>query len=1154
MLFNQFLENLSLLRLHIHHKTYHHFTGEGLYDSEIDVILHSARLGQCEQIKSVRCKLDHPDMLSHHDMLLSECSIPALPVASNPSEQLLSAPRMNNSREKIVWSADGAAEYEGLVTPALSSLRESWLQPSCKASMYVLLQLTNYALTNAASATNKAISLAVKTRNKIAHKPKQILIATQKLRRAHKKWKQSTDSSHGIALAKSTYKSALKSYKTAVRTVRLNGESNQDSKLLTILSDDPSSLYTFIRSSKGSSQTKIEKLSVKNKVYFGDRVPDGFYDTMTSLKSCDPTELLSNPPVAEQLSNYDHISKLCEESRPLPLISQKVAASLLSRLKKNVKDFYSVTALHYLNAGDEGLAHFQELLNAIITEVDNATIVELNVAHGIILYKGHKKEKTSERSYRTISTCPFLSKALDLYIRDLYQDQWNDCQASTQYQGSGSSHELASLLVTEVIQHSLYVANKPVFMLALDAESAFDRCLRQILVCELFKAGMKDDALKLIDNRLKSRSTVYEWDKELLGPAPDTTGFEQGAINSSDFYKLYNNQQLDTAQSSNLGVNLDSVVISAIGQADDVILCSNDIDCLRLLVTLTENYCQKYRVKLVPSKTKLLAYCTQKMQHHVDLAKLINPVTINDQPVKFTSEVEHVGVLRNTAGNMPHIMNRIVEHKSGLSFVLSAGLARGRHGNPAASLKVHDLYGTPKLFSGLASLVLSKAEVAVIDNHYQRTIMNLQRLHDRTPRSFVFLLAGCLPGEAILHLKQLTLFMMVCHLPHDPLNIHARHCLLFNKSTTSSWFQGIRALCLQYGLNHPLQLLASPPSKSSFKTLVKERVTSYWERLLQDEAADLSSLSYFALRNHSLNTPSLIWSTATSSSFECRKASIMARMVSGRFRTEYMARHWSSNKLGYCMAETCLQTIGSLQHLLIDCPALSDVRQRMWTMIFDKTVQYPALFQFLLELEKSSPELQMQFFLDPTAIPAILEVWELFGQQAVDHVYYLARTYVYYLYRKKQILMGFWRTDNFKIKSKKVKKQKCNLNVESPTNSLPIPGNQADDVLWTVPVLPVLTEHAVRHPETWPLVLHGALHGGPTGTRCCDGGQACNVCKDLVCNFNLIETQSVIPTKQLLISNNYSYINLQYGHDQLFIPEEGGGSHLGVTIATNTPL
>ena len=203
---------------------------------------------------------------------------------------------------------------------------------------------------------------------------------------------------------------------------------------------------------------------------------DGFYDAMTALKSCNIHELDRN--ISEQFSNYENIMKLWEDKVALPTITIESAAKLLGRLKKNVKDFYSITALHYLNAGNAGLEHFHALFNAVVTDVNNASIEELNVAHGIILWKGHKKDKTCERSYRTISTCPFLSKAVDLYLRDLYQDRWDSCQASTQYQGSGSSHDMASLLVTEVIQHSLHVTNQPVYILALDAQSAFDRCLR----------------------------------------------------------------------------------------------------------------------------------------------------------------------------------------------------------------------------------------------------------------------------------------------------------------------------------------------------------------------------------------------------------------------------------------------------------------------------------------------------------------------------------------------------------------------------------------------------------------------------------------------------------------------------------------------------
>ena len=102
------------------------------------------------------------------------------------------------------------------------------------------------------------------------------------------------------------------------------------------------------------------------------------------------------------------------------------------------------------------------------------------------------------------------------------------------------------------------------------------------------------------------------------------------------------------------------------GQADDVFL--------GLLVTLTETYCNKYRVALVPAKTKLLGYANPKQQHLLEIAKLSNPIKINGQPVKFASEAEHVGVTRNVSGNIPHIMNRIAAYKTAMGSVLSAGL------------------------------------------------------------------------------------------------------------------------------------------------------------------------------------------------------------------------------------------------------------------------------------------------------------------------------------------------------------------------------------------------------------------------------------------------------------------------------------------------
>ena len=188
----------------------------------------------------------------------------------------------------------------------------------------------------------------------------------------------------------------------------------------------------------------------------------------------------------------------------------------------------------------------------------------------------------------------------------------------------------------------------------------------------------------------------------------------------------------------------------------------------------------------------------------------------------------------------------------------------------------------------MGHLVLSKQEKKVIDQHYQVTLQRLQKLHDKTPRSIVFLLAGSLPGEAFMDLRQLSIYSMICHLPTDPLHLHAHHVLTLAPPSANSWFQQVRDLCRKYGLPHPSTLLNNPMSKEKFKRLAKLKVTEYWRNVLFSECVHLESLTYFDPHKCSLQTPHPIWSSAASSSYKCNKAFVVARMVSGRYRTEMM--------------------------------------------------------------------------------------------------------------------------------------------------------------------------------------------------------------------------------------------------------------------------
>ena len=98
--------------------------------------------------------------------------------------------------------------------------------------------------------------------------------------------------------------------------------------------------------------------------------------------------------------------------------------------------------------------HFHFLFNTVLENIEIAATDEMNRAHAIVLYKSHNKPKNLSSSYRTISSCPFLVKTVDIYLGQLSKEDWTSKQAETQFQGDGMSHEMAALLLTSTPEGS----------------------------------------------------------------------------------------------------------------------------------------------------------------------------------------------------------------------------------------------------------------------------------------------------------------------------------------------------------------------------------------------------------------------------------------------------------------------------------------------------------------------------------------------------------------------------------------------------------------------------------------------------------------------------------------------------------------------------
>ena len=170
-LFTHFYTSLLFSRIPLQHPTYHHFMGNGCFDSEIDVLLVYGN-DVSESVTNIVCKLDSPLVDSHHDIILSVCSIPRT-LPSHSQEYLVNAPRISNTRTKIIWSEEGIAAYEQAVGTGLADLSERWGNPSSRSSLSVLLSSTYQCLSFAASSTNKSVNLA-ETKRKNALVPSNI--------------------------------------------------------------------------------------------------------------------------------------------------------------------------------------------------------------------------------------------------------------------------------------------------------------------------------------------------------------------------------------------------------------------------------------------------------------------------------------------------------------------------------------------------------------------------------------------------------------------------------------------------------------------------------------------------------------------------------------------------------------------------------------------------------------------------------------------------------------------------------------------------------------------------------------------------------------------------------------------------------------------
>ena len=143
----------------------------------------------------------------------------------------------------------------------------------------------------------------------------------------------------------------------------------------------------------------------------------------------------------------------------------------------------------------------------------------------------------------------------------------------------------------------------------------------------------------------------------------------------------------------------------------------------------------------------------------------------------------------------------------------------------------------------------------------------------------------------------------------------------------------------------------------------------------------------------SLCKPHPLWTTAGSNPYEVSKAIQQARFLSGRYRTESLTRHWSKSKNGYCQASTCYQVTENVEHILLHCTYYDNCRRNLKALWLSSTD--PIIYQLVLEAFSSPSEYFLQFTLDCSTLPNVINASQCYGSKILDELFYLTRTWCF---------------------------------------------------------------------------------------------------------------------------------------------------------------
>ena len=863
--------------------------------------------------------------------------------------------------ERIIWDESKLGEYQQLAAQALTDASEYWEAPETiplLSSLYSDLLVKCARLTFETKASKKPFALK---------SPKKVVQAEQILSKAFKKWKKAgrpSSTSDPVRLAYTSARSNLQKTKRYVENLR---NIKQNNYLMYSERHDRNKVYAKMKKLRGESSNQATSLlHTPAGTFHGEDVLEGFAADAEHLGR-------SN----EASTSYDQsFYKLCKldnlyifdfqgnEQVPIPPMTPAQLDHILHRKMKSGKscDIYKLTVEHLRNCGPVAKQHILSFINRILNDIFYLTCPQLKLGLGTALHKGKNKPVSKSNSYRRITVTPIIGAIIDYYVDPEAESTFRSVQSPDQLGfTAGISYLLAAIQRGEC-QRWAIDQKLTCFGVFLDGEAAFPSVEREIQVRELYTVGERGDYLKYSNNTYQNTDCHLKLQGKLSRRITEKKGNRQGHVRASGHFKAYINPCLNSLNSSGLGFQIGPLCITAVCVADDTYVLSSSPRGLQSALDIVSHYGKRYQVNFNADKTKIVVTGSRIDMKYFEET---SPWKLNGETISVVDKNEHLGLLVSGADEeMKNVDQNIQKCRKSLFGLLGPAYAYKCLLSPTVQVHLWKIYNQPVLLSGLAALPLRPPDIRALSIFQNKTLRGFLKLSNSSPIPGLFFLLGELPIEALVHIETLTLFHNIWANPETTIHNLVKYILKMASTSSTTWSNHLQILCIKYGLPSPLFLMENeaPWPKETWKSLVKTKVTIYFEKSLRRQSIPNSKMKYLNIELSGLSGrphPALHNILTTQ---DARKLRHHLKFLTGDILTAERLALDQPHLDPSC--KLCLDPVESSEHVLVNCSATADVRRRILPELLNKVAQVQPNSRIL---QGFTDQQLAQFILDPTS-------------------------------------------------------------------------------------------------------------------------------------------------------------------------------------------